>query len=134
MNETEIEQLLAAVSWNDQGLIPAIAQEQGSGRVLMLAWMDRAALGATLRERKAHYWSRSRARMWRKGERSGHEQLVREVRLDCDGDTVLMTVEQRGGIACHTGRHSCFFNTPGESGWQAVDEVITPPEKIYGER
>lgn len=134
MNETEIEQLLAAVSWNDQGLIPAIAQEQGSGRVLMLAWMDRAALGATLRERKAHYWSRSRARMWRKGERSGNEQLVREVRLDCDGDTVLMTVEQRGGIACHTGRHSCFFNTPGESGWQAVDEVITPPEKIYGER
>lgn len=132
MNDPQIERLLDAVAWNAQGLVPAIAQAEGSGDVLMLAWMDRVALAATLREGKAHYWSRSRSKLWKKGETSGNEQLVRDIRLDCDGDTVLLVVEQIGGIACHTGRRSCFFNRADDAGWRSVDEVIKAPEAIYG--
>ena len=101
---------LDAVRWDERGLVPAIAQDAGTGRVLMMAWMNREALAATVAEGIAVYWSRSRGRLWRKGETSGHTQVVRELRLDCDGDTVLLTVEQRGGIACHTGRERCFFS------------------------
>ncbi len=123
---------LDAVAWNDQGLVPAIAQEAGTGRVLMLAWMNREALAETVRSGYAVYWSRSRRRLWRKGESSGHRQRVREVRLDCDGDTVLLVVEQAGGIACHTGRAHCFFRRLQEGGWEVVEPVIEAPETIYG--
>ncbi len=123
---------LDAVAWNDQGLVPAIAQEAGSGRVLMLAWMNREALAETVHSGYAVYWSRSRQRLWRKGESSGHRQRVREVRLDCDGDTVLLVVEQAGGIACHTGRAHCFFRRLQEGGWEVVEPVIEAPETIYG--
>ena len=101
--------LLDAVTWNDQGLVPVIAQEVSSGDVLMMAWMNRDALLATLRLGEAVYWTRSRQKLWHKGEESGHTQKVKEIRLDCDGDTILLMVEQKDGIACHTGEHSCFF-------------------------
>jgi phosphoribosyl-AMP cyclohydrolase len=100
---------LNAVNWNSDGLAPAIAQEQGSGEVLTLAWMNREALSRTAQTGLAHYWSRSRGRLWEKGEQSGHIQHVREIRLDCDNDAILLVVEQSGGIACHTGRRRCFF-------------------------
>lgn len=119
----EFAPLLDAISWNADGLVPAIAQDAGSGAVLMLAWMNREALALTLAERRAVYWSRSRARLWRKGEESGHVQRLRDIRLDCDGDTLLLVVEQVGGIACHTGRPNCFFNGPSETGWQALEEL-----------
>ena len=101
--------LLEAVTWNDQGLVPVIAQEVGSGDVLMMAWMNRDALLETLRLGEAVYWTRSRQKLWHKGEESGHTQKIKEIRLDCDGDTILLMVEQKDGIACHTGEHSCFF-------------------------
>ena len=101
--------LLEAVAWNEQGLVPVIAQEVGSGDVLMMAWMNRDALLETLRLGEAVYWTRSRQKLWHKGEESGHTQKVKEIRLDCDGDTILLLVEQKDGIACHTGEHSCFF-------------------------
>lgn len=110
MNKNPQEQsLLDAVTWNDQGLVPVIAQEVSSGDVLMMAWMNRDALLATLRSGEAVYWTRSRQKLWHKGEESGHIQKVKEIRLDCDGDTILLMVEQKDGIACHTGEHSCFF-------------------------
>lgn len=102
-------QWLDAVKWNEQGLVPVIAQEVGSKDVLMMAWMNRDALLATLRLGEAVYWTRSRQKLWHKGEESGHTQTVKEIRLDCDGDTILLLVEQKDGIACHTGEHSCFF-------------------------
>lgn len=117
------EPWLDAVQWNRDGLVPVIAQEAGSGDVLMLAWMNREALRATLQSGEAVYWSRSRARLWHKGEESGHYQKVLEIRLDCDGDTMLLLVEQVSRIACHTGSHSCFFrrlehgHTAGEAHW-----------------
>ena len=101
--------LLDAVAWNEQGLVPVIAQEVGSKDVLMMAWMNRDALLETLRLGEAVYWTRSRKKLWHKGEESGHTQKVKEIRLDCDGDTILLMVEQKDGIACHTGEHSCFF-------------------------
>jgi phosphoribosyl-AMP cyclohydrolase len=101
--------LLEAVTWNEQGLVPAIAQEVGSKDILMMAWMNRDALLATLRLGEAVYWTRSRQKLWHKGEESGHTQKVKEIRLDCDGDTIVLLVEQKDGIACHTGEHSCFF-------------------------
>ncbi|MBU3608013.1 phosphoribosyl-AMP cyclohydrolase [Polynucleobacter nymphae] len=101
--------LLDAVTWNDQGLVPVIAQEVGSKDVLMMAWMNRDALLETMRLGEAVYWTRSRQKLWHKGEESGHTQKVKEIRLDCDGDTILLMVEQKDGIACHTGEHSCFF-------------------------
>jgi len=100
---------LDAIAWNDQGLVPVIAQEFGSNDILMMAWMNRDALLATLRLGEAVYWTRSRQKLWHKGEESGHTQKVKEIRLDCDGDTILLLVEQKDGIACHTGEHSCFF-------------------------
>jgi phosphoribosyl-AMP cyclohydrolase len=108
-----------------------IAQDAASGRILMVAWANREALAETAQTRRAVYWSRSRGRLWRKGEESGHTQRVNEIRLDCDGDVVLYAVEQVGGIACHTGRESCFFRRLGEDGWDVVDPVLQDPELIY---
>ncbi|HEX4882178.1 MAG TPA: phosphoribosyl-AMP cyclohydrolase [Porticoccaceae bacterium] len=122
-NITPNPALLDAVAWNADGLVPAIAQDAASGTVLMLAWMNREALALTLAERRAVYWSRSRRKLWRKGEESGHVQHLRDIRLDCDGDTLLLLVEQVGGIACHTGRPNCFFNQPTDAGWQALEET-----------
>jgi phosphoribosyl-AMP cyclohydrolase len=114
--------LLDAVAWNEQGLVPVIAQEVGSGDVLMMAWMNRDALLETLRLGEAVYWTRSRQKLWHKGEESGHTQKVKEIRLDCDGDTILLIVEQKDGIACHTGEHSCFFRKwdSVSSNWQLI--------------
>jgi phosphoribosyl-ATP pyrophosphohydrolase/phosphoribosyl-AMP cyclohydrolase len=123
---------LDRIAWDAQGLVPVIAQEQVSGRVLMLAWMNREALARTVESREAVYWSRSRGRLWRKGETSGHLQRVVEIRLDCDGDAVLLVVTQSGGIACHTGRESCFFARLGDVGWSVVDPVLKDPGVIYG--
>jgi len=125
-------QWLDEVSWDEHGLVPVIAQEAGSGDVLMFAWMNRDALQQTATTGEAVYWSRSRGKLWRKGESSGHVQKVHEIRIDCDNDVILMKIEQVGGIACHTGRHSCFFQRylAGE-GWQAVEPVLKNPEEIY---
>jgi len=123
---------LDQVHWNGEGLTPAIAQDIHSGRVLMLAWMNREALAQTASSGEAIYWSRSRKRLWRKGENSGHVQRVHEIRLDCDGDSILLLVEQEGGIACHTGRQSCFFERLQEDHWETVDAVIKTPGEIYG--
>ena len=131
MAQANEEQWLEKISWNADGLIPAIAQDYTSGRVLTLAWMNRTALKLTCVEGRAVYWSRSRARLWRKGEQSGHVQDVREIRLDCDRDTLLLRVDQRGGIACHTGRESCFYLRKTEAGWEQADPVIKDPETIY---
>jgi phosphoribosyl-AMP cyclohydrolase len=128
------ESLLDAISWSADGLIPVVAQEHNSGRVLMLAWMNREALATTIREGQAVYWSRSRRRLWRKGEESGHIQRVLEIRLDCDNDTLLLIVEQLGGIACHTGRESCFFQRLQDNRWVAVEPILKSPEEIYGKR
>ena len=122
---------LDAVKWDAGGLVPVVAQEHGSGRVLMVAWMNRDALAATAREGRAVYWSRSRNRLWRKGEESGHVQVVRDIRLDCDSDVVLISVEQIGGIACHTGRHSCFFQQLQGDHWVAVEPVLKSESEIY---
>ncbi|MFZ5492898.1 MAG: phosphoribosyl-AMP cyclohydrolase [Pseudomonadota bacterium] len=122
---------LDAVRWDERGLVPAIAQEAESGRVLMMAWMNREALAATVAEGIAVYWSRSRGRLWRKGETSGHTQRVRELRLDCDGDTLLLRVEQNGGIACHTGRERCFFLRLADGDWVADEPVLRSPDVIY---
>jgi phosphoribosyl-AMP cyclohydrolase len=126
-----VADFLDAVRWDERGLVPAIAQDVATGRVLMLAWMNREALAATLAEGIAVYWSRSRARLWRKGETSGHTQVVRELRLDCDGDTVLLCVEQTGGIACHTGRERCFFRRYENGKWIADEPVLRSPDAIY---
>jgi phosphoribosyl-AMP cyclohydrolase len=126
------ERWLKAVKWNADGLVPVIAQEAASGKVLMLAWMNRDALAATLKEGKAVYWSRSRGRLWRKGEESGHEQLVQDIRLDCDYDSLLITVSQQGGIACHTGRERCFFRQLRDGQWVDSEPVLKAPAQIYG--
>lgn len=123
--------VLEQVRWNDQGLVPAIAQDADNGDVLMLAWMNRDALEATCREGFAIYWSRSRQKLWRKGETSGHMQRIRDVRLDCDGDTVLLRVEQEGGIACHTGRRHCFMHRLEAGAWKVCEPVLKDPEDIY---
>jgi phosphoribosyl-AMP cyclohydrolase len=122
---------LDAVKWDERGLVPVIAQESATGRVLMLAWMDREALARTAATGEAVYYSRSRERLWRKGEVSGHVQRVREIRMDCDNDVVLLGVEQVGGIACHTGRPSCFFQRFVDGDWVTVDAVIKDPDEIY---
>ncbi|MBU3622570.1 phosphoribosyl-AMP cyclohydrolase [Polynucleobacter sp. AP-Latsch-80-C2] len=115
---------LDAVTWNEQGLVPVIAQEVGSKDILMMAWMNRDALLATLRLGEAVYWTRSRQKLWHKGEESGHTQKVKEIRLDCDGDTIVLMVEQKDGIACHTGEHSCFFRQwdSGQSNWSKISK------------
>ena len=116
---------------NDQGLIPAIAQDWKTGEVLMLAWMNREAVELSVAEGRAVYWSRSRQALWRKGEESGHVQYLKELRLDCDADTLLLKVEQVGGIACHTGRRNCFYRRLEESNWQITDDILRPAEEIY---
>lgn len=123
---------LDTVKFNADGLIPAIAQDAGTGEVLMMAWMNRDALEATLREGIAVYWSRSRGKLWRKGESSGHVQHVKALYLDCDQDTVLMKVEQVGGIACHTGRRNCFFLERRDNQWVNAHEPVKDPNAIYG--
>lgn len=120
------------LAWDSNGLIPAIAQDAETGDVLMMAWMNREALAETVARGEAVYWSRSRGRLWPKGESSDHTQRVLEVRLDCDSDVVLLRVEQRGGIACHTGRRSCFFRRLEDGRWVATDSVLKNPEDIYG--
>jgi phosphoribosyl-AMP cyclohydrolase len=122
---------LDEVPWNGDGLIAAVAQDAYSGRVLTVAWMNRDALLETAEKREAVYWSRSRQRLWRKGEESGHVQMVVEVRLDCDADAVLLKVQQAGGIACHTGRESCFFRKLENGKWITVDPVLKDPALIY---
>jgi phosphoribosyl-AMP cyclohydrolase len=122
---------LDKIHWDADGLVPVIAQEHNSGKVLMFAWMSREALMLTNETKRAVYWSRSRQQLWRKGEESGHTQLVHEIRLDCDEDVVLITVEQIGGIACHTGRHNCFFKKLVGDQWQIDQPVIKNPEDIY---
>ncbi len=119
------------VKWDEQGLVPAIAQDARTGEVLMFAWMNREALEKTAQLGEAVYWSRSRRKLWHKGEESGHTQKVVEVRTDCDNDVVLLKVEQTGGIACHTGRRSCFFNRLETETWQDVEPVLKDPKEIY---
>jgi phosphoribosyl-AMP cyclohydrolase len=123
---------LDAVRWNGDGLVPAIAQDAVDGRILMVAWMDREALKLTAESRTAVYWSRSRGRLWHKGEESGHVQRVSEIRLDCDNDVIVLQVEQLGGIACHTGRRSCFYQRLEGNGWVSVEPVLKDPATIYG--
>jgi phosphoribosyl-AMP cyclohydrolase len=132
MAGTMAESWLEKVKWNEQGLVPAIAQEAATNQVLTLAWMNRESLARTVATGQAHYWSRSRGRLWKKGEQSGYVQTVREIRLDCDEDAVLLKVEQGGGIACHTGRHSCFFQRLEDGRWVTVEPVIKDPKEIYG--
>lgn len=122
---------LNKVNWSEDGLVPAIAQDAASGEILMVAWMNREALKRTVELGEAVYWSRSRKKLWHKGEESGHTQKVKEIRLDCDEDVVLMKVEQTGGIACHTGRRSCFFQKLEDGEWKAVEAVLKDPHEIY---
>lgn len=127
-------QWIDELKWDPAGLVPAVAQESGSGRVLTIAWMNKEALQATESTGRAVYWSRSRKRLWHKGEESGHVQRVVEIRLDCDADAILLIVEQEGGIACHTGRESCFFRRLDNKRWNSVDPVLKDPELIYGKK
>ena len=119
------------VKWDAQGLVTAIAQDSATGRVLMVAWMNRESLQLTADTGIAHYWSRSRQKLWKKGEESGHLQTVDELRLDCDGDVIVMQIRQAGGIACHTGRESCFYRRFENGGWTIVDAVLKDPDAIY---
>jgi phosphoribosyl-AMP cyclohydrolase len=123
---------LDEVPWDKDGLVTAVAQDAASGKILMVAWMNRDALAATVEKGEAVYWSRSRNRLWHKGEESGHVQKVKEVRLDCDADAVLLQVEQAGGIACHTGRERCFFRKLENGRWVSTDPVLKDPKLIYG--
>lgn len=123
---------LDEIRWDQDGLVPAVAQESGTGQVLMVAWMNRESLSLSVEEGYAVYWSRSRQKLWRKGEQSGYRQKVHEIKLDCDSDVILLAVEQIGGIACHTGRYSCFYrNLDKDGAWQTVLPVIKDPESIY---
>lgn len=122
---------LDEVQWTEDGLVPVIAQDAASGEILMFAWMNREALAMTVREGRAVYWSRSRGRLWPKGEESGHVQWIKDIRLDCDKDVVLLKIEQVGGIACHTGRRSCFFHRLEAGQWRAVEPVLKDPKDIY---
>lgn len=125
--------MLDSVTFNDAGLVPAIAQDAVTKSILMVAWMNREALQETVDTGRAVYFSRSRSKLWRKGEESGHVQNVKEIRLDCDGDVILMQVEQIGGIACHTGREHCFYRKlDDEQHWQETEQVVKSPEEIYG--
>lgn len=121
------------IKWNDAGLVPAIAQDVETGENLMVAWMNREALSETAKTGHAVYFSRSRQKLWRKGEESGHQQIVKELRLDCDSDVILMKVEQKGGIACHTGRKHCFYRVFNNGEWQTVESVLKDPKEIYGQ-
>jgi len=125
---------LNEVKWDENGLVPAIAQDAATGEVLMFAWMNREALEKTAASGQAIYWSRSRRKLWHKGEESGHFQKVVEIRTDCDSDVILLRIEQVGGIACHTGRRSCFFNKLEQDGWRDVEPVLKDPDAIYGRK
>lgn len=127
MNEDWLKQ----IKWTDDGLVPAIAQDAETGRVLMFAWMNKASLTLTVEKGEAVYYSRSRKKLWHKGEESGHTQKVKSLRLDCDGDVITMKIEQTGGIACHTGRESCFYREFQNGEWVTVDDVIKDPKDIY---
>ncbi len=122
---------LEEICWNAEGLVPAIAQDYRTGTILMMAWMNRESLELTVREQRAIYWSRSRGRLWRKGEESGHVQKLHELRLDCDADVILLRVEQIGGIACHTGRESCFYRILENGTWKTTGPVLKDPGQIY---
>ena len=122
---------LDEIKWTDEGLVPAIAQDATTGRVLMFAWMNRESLALTVDKGEAVYYSRSRKKLWHKGEESGHIQKVKSIRLDCDNDVILLAIEQIGDIACHTGRQSCFFKEFSNGAWQTVDAVIKNPGDIY---
>lgn len=131
-DNVETPDWLDAIRWTEDGLVPAIAQDADTGDILMMAWMNRESLQRTAEEGHAVYWSRSRKKLWRKGESSGHQQLIREIRLDCDEDVVLLKVEQKGGIACHTGRKSCFYRKLDNGEWVTTDPVLRDPDAIYG--
>ena len=122
---------LDALKWNGDGLLPAIAQDRDSGEVLMLAWMNREALELSQQQGRAVYWSRSRQKLWFKGEESGHQQQLAEIRVDCDADVILLQVEQIGGIACHTGRRRCFFRVLRDGNWEIDEQIIKNPDEIY---
>lgn len=125
---------MSDIAWNDQGLIPVIAQDATDNTVLMMAWMNAEALQLTVETGKVVYYSRSRQRLWPKGETSGNEQLVRDIRIDCDNDVLLIAVEQNGGVACHTGRKSCFFKSLEDKSWQTKSPVLIDPETMYGDK
>ena len=131
MTKVNSDQWLDTVKWDADGLVPVIAQDVFTNRVLMFAWMNREALLLTNQTRKAVYFSRSRAKLWHKGEESGNQQIVRDIRIDCDADVVLLKVQQSGGIACHTGRHSCFYSSLVDGQWQSQDPVLQDPATIY---
>lgn len=122
---------LDQVRWNADGLVPAIAQDASSDEILMVAWMNRESLALTVAEQRAVYWSRSRQKLWRKGEESGHVQTIKEIRIDCDEDVIILRVEQIGGIACHTGRRSCFYRVLRDGEWISTEAVIKDPDSIY---
>ncbi len=123
---------LDEVKWTADGLVPAIVQDRQDGTILMVAWMNREALNLTASEGRAVYWSRSRGKLWRKGEESGNVQRVSEIRLDCDNDAIMLQVEQLGGIACHTGRRSCFFKRLEDDRWETIEPVLKDPDEMYG--
>ena len=128
------DKFLNVINWNDAGLVAAIAQETGTGKVLMMAWMNRESLALSIELGEAVYWSRSRNKLWHKGEESGNTQKLLDIRLDCDADVLLLEVEQRGGIACHTGRLSCFFRRYDDGEWVTSDEVLRDPAEMYWQR
>ena len=130
-DSTAANDWLDSINWDADGLVPAIAQDVHTQRILMMAWMNREALQLTVQEGRGIYWSRSRQRLWRKGEESGNVQQLHELRLDCDADVVILQVEQIGGIACHTGRESCFYRVYENGGWKTVDAVLKDPHAIY---
>ena len=131
IDQTLNKKFIEQIKWTDDGLVAAIAQDHLSGRILMMAWMNRESLQLSVAEDRAVYFSRSRGKLWRKGESSGHVQKLHEIRLDCDADVLVLQVEQIGGMACHTGRESCFYRVLKDGEWQTVDKVIKDPSEIY---
>ncbi len=127
------EKWLDDIKWTEEGLVPVIAQEVDSGKILMFAWMNRESLSLTVETGHAVYWSRSRNKLWHKGEESGNQQVIKDIRIDCDNDVLLITVEQIGGIACHTGRHNCFFKQLQNDEWRTIEPVIKDPKDIYSQ-
>jgi len=128
---TVVPQWLDDIKWTDDGLVPVIAQDAVSGKVMMFAWMNRESLELSVKEGRAIYWSRSRKKLWRKGEESGHVQYIKDIRLDCDNDVILLAIEQVGGIACHTGRERCFYKQLQDGQWVEVEPVLKDPSAIY---
>lgn len=128
---TSTSDYLDAIVWNSDGLAPAIAQDAHTGKILMMAWMNKESLALTVEENIAVYWSRSRQKIWRKGETSGHTQIIRSIKLDCDADALILEIEQKGGIACHTGRQSCFYREYNDGKWQIVEDILRDPKEIY---